>query len=758
VTARIALSLVLHNHQPVGNFGWVIEDVWEHSYAPFIAALEAHPAVRVGLHYTGPLLEWMEQERPDAIEQLAALTARGQVEMLGGGLTEPILASLPLADRHAQLVQMGDAVQRLFGVRPRGAWLAERVWEPSLASDLVDGGYAYTVLDDNHLRAARVPEDAMWSTFSTDDQGRRLTIFGTEQGLRYRIPWKPVRDLMRYLRAHATEGGERVGIMGDDGEKFGAWPGTYDYCWGRKGWIEQMCLALESNSDWLTTVRPSDWMDGHAPGARIYVPTSSYVEMTEWALPPDEAPVFHHLLEEARAQQSPAARFLFGAIWRGFQARYREVNDLHKQMLRTSAAVAAMPTGSNRDRAQAHLLRGQSNDAYWHGLFGGVYLVHLRLATHSHLIAAEDLADGGTPATRMEDLDLDGVDEVLLGAPGQLLVIDVAEGAGIGAWDLRASRAALASVLRRRPEAYHRVLRDHFARQDATAARKAGGILSPHETVILKDEGLRDLLVYDRHELRGALVELRDVEAAAKVGPHELARVQDEEIGDFVDGPFEVVELTDGRAVVRRKGHVRSGDAPVPLTVTKTFVLSGDRLRPELHVEVSLVNRGRTRLSFELDLSFAWNVAGGGHNPEAWYAWSEAGIDGTSPHDLPGDLASAGGLSFGNRYIGVDVTAELNQAGRITWFPVETVSNSEAGFERVYQGSSLHLRWPVKLSPGAEAVRSVRFVAAQSRDLTAEEAQQPRVGVPATAATPSSVPRRKQARSRGARTSAARRD
>jgi alpha-amylase len=738
VTARIALSLVLHNHQPVGNFGWVIEDVWTRSYAPFIAALEAHPTVRVGLHYTGPLLEWMEQEHPDSIERLAGLTARGQVEMLGGGLTEPILASLPLADRQTQLVQMGDAVQRMFGVRPRGAWLAERVWEPSLASDLVDGGYAYTVLDDNHLRAARVPEDAMWSTYSTDDQGRRLTIFGTEQGLRYRIPWKPVRDLVRYLRAHATEDGQRIGVMGDDGEKFGSWPGTHDYCWGRKGWVEQLFLALAANADWLSTVRPSDWLDGHAPGGRIYVPTSSYVEMTEWALPADEAPVFHDLLEKARNDRSPAARFLFGANWRGFQARYREVNDLHKQMLRVSAAVSAMPPGPRRDRAQAHLLRGQSNDAYWHGLFGGVYLVHLRLATLYHLIAAEDLADGGTPATCTADLDLDGVDEVMLGAPGQLLTIDVAEGAGIGSWDLRASRAALASVLRRRPEAYHRKLREHFARQDAAVATK-GGILSPHETIILKDPGLRELLVYDRHELRGALVELRELGAASKIGPSELAKVRDEDIGDFVDGAFEVVELSEGRAVVRREGHVRSGESSAPLTVTKTFVLSGDRLRPVLAVEVSAINAGPKSLSFELDLSFAWNVAGGGHNPDAWYAWSEAGSESTSPHDVPGDLATARGLAFGNRYVGVEVAAELNQPGRITWFPVETVSNSEAGFECVYQGSSLHLRWPIQLAPGGEAVRSVQFVAAQSRDLTAEE-DRPLVSAAATAAAPSSEP------------------
>ena len=37
-----------------------------------------------------------------------------------------------------------------------------------------------------------------------------LTVFGTEQGLRYRIPFGSVDDVIGYLRDHATEGGERV--------------------------------------------------------------------------------------------------------------------------------------------------------------------------------------------------------------------------------------------------------------------------------------------------------------------------------------------------------------------------------------------------------------------------------------------------------------------------------------------------------------------------------------------------------------------
>jgi 4-alpha-glucanotransferase len=232
---RISLALVMHNHQPVGNFGWVIEEVFGQAYEPMVAALERHPQVRVGLHYTGPLLEWIVANRPEFIDSLRALDERGQVELLGGGYFEPVLASLPERDRQGQLARMRDELERLFGTAPVGAWLAERVWEPALAADLAQAGYRYTVLDDNHLRGATVPEDEMWGTYTTDDQGRMLTVFGTEKGLRYRIPWKPVPDLIEYLREHATEDGRLLGTMGDDGEKFGAWPGTYELSWGANG-------------------------------------------------------------------------------------------------------------------------------------------------------------------------------------------------------------------------------------------------------------------------------------------------------------------------------------------------------------------------------------------------------------------------------------------------------------------------------------------------------------------------------------------
>ena len=120
VAPRISLALAIHNHQPVGNFGWVFAEVFDQAYEPMVEALERHPDVRLSLHYTGPLLEWLRAERPEFIERLRALVDRDQVEILGGGYYEPVLASLPERDRVGQLAPDGRRAEALFGRRPRG--------------------------------------------------------------------------------------------------------------------------------------------------------------------------------------------------------------------------------------------------------------------------------------------------------------------------------------------------------------------------------------------------------------------------------------------------------------------------------------------------------------------------------------------------------------------------------------------------------------------------------------------------------------
>ncbi|MFI5226059.1 MAG: alpha-amylase/4-alpha-glucanotransferase domain-containing protein [Candidatus Limnocylindrales bacterium] len=718
---RLALTLVLHNHQPVGNFGWVIEEVYRTAYEPMLAALERHPRIRLGLHYSGPLLDWLAAEHPTFLDRLHALAEADRIELLGGGYYEPILPALPDRDRLAQLQLMADEVERIGGSRPRGAWLAERVWEPDLAATLVDGGYDWTILDDEHFRAASIEGSQLSGPYMTEDQGRRLAVFGTDRELRYRIPYGDVDATIAYLRSLAGEE-PRLATMGDDGEKFGSWPGTHSHCWGddgRTGWVDRFFDAVGAERRWLELVTPTEWLDREPPVGRVYLPTASYTEMGGWALPADEGAAFERALAEARDAGRPEARWLRGGFWRAFQVKYREVNDLHKQMLRASAAVAAMPDGPDREAARRELFRGQGNDCYWHGVFGGIYIAHMRLATYEHLIAAEDIADtaarpaGGSPdGVVAMDTDFDGRDEIVVKSPGQVVVIDPAEGAGIGSWDVRAVRHALTAVMRRRPESYHRALIEHesmSAAMESVAAAVAAGhghgpasepgpVEAPatiHETVRTTEPSLAARIHYDRYERRSGLVHL----FAPGTTREAYAAAEAEERGDAHTGTYTTEEMSE-RAVRLVRDVALGGDQVV--RVEKRFTFDGDRRDPHLGLEVTVENRSDAAIAFDLGVEWALMLLGGGANPDAYYE-----IDGSlSPHDGKGDHAAAGRVVSGNRYIGLEVTTTVEPAATAWWSPIETISNSEAGFERTYQGSALVFVWPTTL--GADEGTTVR--------------------------------------------------
>jgi hypothetical protein len=74
---KFHLTLLIHAHQPCGNFEHVLEKAYDTSYLPFIEHLEKHPGVRLGLHYSGPLLTWIEKHRPEYFVRLKNLAQSG---------------------------------------------------------------------------------------------------------------------------------------------------------------------------------------------------------------------------------------------------------------------------------------------------------------------------------------------------------------------------------------------------------------------------------------------------------------------------------------------------------------------------------------------------------------------------------------------------------------------------------------------------------------------------------------------------------
>src|SRR5258708_8413482 len=364
--SSIHLGLVLHNHQPVGNFPWVMQQVYEESYLRMIEAIERDPKVRLGLHYTGSLLDWIDEAHPEFLQRIAVLVRCQQVEIVSGGYYEPILPSIPDVDKIAQIRRLTERLSRDFGVRASGMWMAERVWEPGLPRPILEPGTAGTILDHVHFKSVGLEDKDLYGYYATEDQSSVLKVYATSKELRYTIPWRPVDETIEALRSLATPDGKRIAVMGDDGEKFGTWPGTRKYCWGsakRRGWVDEFFSALEKNSDWLHTTPLGEYAHTYPPLLPIYLPPQSNFTITEWALPPQKSYVFGNLLHQLEQEhRDNILQFMRGGFWRNFLVRYPEANNQHKKMLHVHEAV--YPAGATEEPAHLQLSKAPPNHTH----------------------------------------------------------------------------------------------------------------------------------------------------------------------------------------------------------------------------------------------------------------------------------------------------------------------------------------------------------------------------------------------------------
>ncbi|MDD3088997.1 MAG: alpha-amylase, partial [Candidatus Omnitrophica bacterium] len=163
------LAMAIHFHQPVGNFDFVMERASDQCYIPFIETLKKYPSIKMTFHFTGCLLEWVEKKRPELIDAVRDLVSSGQVEVMSGGFYEPILPPIPYRDRLAQIRMLSSYVRKNFGYEPKGAWVAERVWEPAMPSLFDEAGIKYVILDDTHFLYAGVTKDRTYGHYMTED-------------------------------------------------------------------------------------------------------------------------------------------------------------------------------------------------------------------------------------------------------------------------------------------------------------------------------------------------------------------------------------------------------------------------------------------------------------------------------------------------------------------------------------------------------------------------------------------------------------
>src|SRR5688572_6133749 len=236
MTHAIRLVLVLHDHQPIGNFDHVFEQSYRDAYLPFLDVFDRYPALKCALHTSGSLIEWLDTRHPEYLDRVAQHVADGRIEIIGGPFYEPIMSMIPPRDRVGQIRAYTDWLQNRLGAKIRGAWIPERVWEQSMTSDLVAAGIEYTLLDDFHFKNAGLAEDQLHGYYLTEDDGNVLAVFPDSEPLRYLIPFGSPQEVIDHLgRINAAHPGA-VAVFGDDGEKFGAWPETHKHVY-QDGWL-----------------------------------------------------------------------------------------------------------------------------------------------------------------------------------------------------------------------------------------------------------------------------------------------------------------------------------------------------------------------------------------------------------------------------------------------------------------------------------------------------------------------------------------
>ena len=656
----------IHMHQPVDNFDWVIKKGVATCYGPFFEVMSKYPEFRFAVHCSGWLMEQIKEKHPKLYKQIMTLAEKGSIEFFSAGYYEPILSVIPSNDRVTQIEMLNNSIKKEFKQTPKGLWLTERVWESSLIPDMKKAGIKYTVMDDYHFQCAGFNEDILDGYYMSEEGGEEIGLFPISKKLRYAIPFLNVQSAIEAIKSFTREKNSAA-IIFDDAEKFGMWPGTHEWVY-EKGWLERFVQAVLADES-IETMHYGKYFEQEKTRGIAYLPNVSYYEMGEWSLRAEDTLKLAALKDEMgfTRYEEEGVKFLKGGIWKNFLVKYEESNRIHKRTLELSKVRESI----NKASFDSALHKAQTNDALWHGVFGGLYLPNLRDNVYRYIIEAEDIRYEKAVIIESDSNELDGHDKVKVITPKNIFRFDSAHGGQMVEFDGRSERFNWQNTLTRRKEAYHQqLLEEPKERTKPLDEIKVDGIDTIHHTDVHIDASLRDALIYDWY-LKNSFV---DHISDANFNVDNFRHCNFREFGDFANQAFEC------NVTKEKINFVRDGGVYFPhkvdTRVSKTYIPN----KNGFDFEIELRTKAEESLAYVLEHNF--------HFAE----YESIMINGKTLKEEH-TLENVKSLEIYDGYLKQKISITLDRPCTIYYFQLKTLSQSEEGFDLSVQGVSFAMRF-----------------------------------------------------------------
>ncbi|HJY89921.1 MAG TPA: alpha-amylase/4-alpha-glucanotransferase domain-containing protein, partial [Candidatus Acidoferrum sp.] len=270
----------------------------------------------------------------------------------------------------------------------------------------------------------------------------------------------------------------------------------------------------------------------------------------------------------------------------------------------------------------------------------------------------------------------------LFTAPEYQALLKPSDGATLSAFDFRTAAATIINSVLRRPEAYHARLREAAASGSPNA-----GAVSIHEQVRVKEPNLERFLRYDRFARTAFRILLFDPSRSQS----DYDALQLGELASVAAGPFQIRKSSPDYAVLALEQALPDYAAdpanPPRLRITKRFLFGPAPKGCEVScdVEISLSKTLSRPLHFGIESVINFLAPA---DSDRFFETPEGPQNLRFSGTLAGPL-----LHMEDGWQRIRASLHAPASSEFWVAPIETVSESEGGFERVYQGSQILAVW-----------------------------------------------------------------